>query len=100
MHNHYKRISVVDAQRSADERMQSIMEGDGAVVGQHPGVDGPFSDLHLGQFGRSGMGNVNGAGTENPFDDVRSINAPENDMSAKSGGRSVDDCELDKSNIW
>jgi len=116
VHNHYKRISVVEAQRAAEERIRAVMETDGTAapgVSSHPhefssshpargGADGPLSDLNLEQFGRSGIGggaSIAGVDGPSPFDDVRSIAAPADDTSTSSAGRSVDNCELDKSNI-
>jgi len=105
VHNHYKRISVVEAQRAAEERVRSVMEGDGN--NHHPaahdlaggiGVDpaNPMSELNLEQFGRTSSFN---SGEPTPFDDVKSIAAPETDTSEASAGRSISQCDLDKSNI-
>ena len=111
VHNHYKRIKVVEAQRAAEERVRSVTEGDGTNGGggggPHPhahefgggtGIDpaNPLSELNLDQFGRASF---TGGGEPNPFDDVRSIAAPETDTSASSAGRPISDCDLDKSNI-
>ena len=108
VHNHYKRISVVEAQRAAEERVRSVMEGDGTNPHPHPmgdlgggiggGVDptNPLSELNLEQFGRASLSNN---GEPNPFDDVKSIAAPETDTSEASAGRPISDCDLDKSNI-
>lgn len=108
VHNHYKRISVVEAQRAAEERVRSVMEGDGTNSHPHPmgdlgggiggGVDptNPLSELNLEQFGRASLSNN---GEPSPFDDVKSIAAPETDTSEASAGRPISDCDLDKSNI-
>jgi ATP-dependent Clp protease ATP-binding subunit ClpX len=82
VHNHYKRIRVVEAQRAAEHRRTAAME---AAEG-HDHLDG-ISDLNLAQFGKTGT-----SADGNVAEDVHSI-------ATESFGRTVEDCELDKSNI-
>ena len=97
VHNHYKRVKVVEAQKAVEERVRSVVEGDGGGIGIDPA--NPLSELNLDQFGRASFTGAPAGGEPNPFDDVRSIAAPETDTSASSAGRSISDCDLDKSNI-
>lgn len=88
VHNHYKRISVVEAQRAAENRRVAAMEAaDGADL------EGGLSDLKLAQFGKT-----DALSDESPFCEVPEV--PEtNSIAKESFGRTVEDCELDKSNI-
>ena len=92
VHNHYKRITVMDALAAERERNEAAasMSMSGTVPIPSPNsVDvngGTLTDLNLSQFGRT-----NDAGfCETP--DINNISKPD-------FGRQVEDCELDKSNI-
>jgi ATP-dependent Clp protease ATP-binding subunit ClpX len=121
VHNHYKRLAVVEAQQYAmqmqSERQQQVYRREG-----HLGVDSTdvnqegynqdsarfrepsIPDLNLAQFGRSSTivppppggsaaadNATNNSSTEG---DARSISNPKHTI-----GPEVEDCELDKSNI-
>mmetsp|Transcript_12241 Transcript_12241/g.20275 ORF Transcript_12241/g.20275 Transcript_12241/m.20275 type:complete len:712 (+) Transcript_12241:154-2289(+) len=88
VHNHYKRIKVVEAQRAAESRRAAAMEAaDGADL------EGGLSDLNLAQVGKSAA-----PSDDSPFCEVPEV--PEtNSIAKESFGRTVEDCELDKSNI-
>lgn len=107
VHNHYKRIIVMDAMAAERERHDagilpspmsipaptsspSTASSPSPASSSSPnGVDvNSISDLNLSQFGRSKSGD-NGF-FETP--DTNNISKPE-------FGRHVEDCELDKSNI-
>eukprot|EP00565_Helicotheca_tamesis_P003828 CAMPEP_0185724706 /NCGR_PEP_ID=MMETSP1171-20130828/1112_1 /TAXON_ID=374046 /ORGANISM="Helicotheca tamensis, Strain CCMP826" /LENGTH=780 /DNA_ID=CAMNT_0028392625 /DNA_START=43 /DNA_END=2385 /DNA_ORIENTATION=+ len=109
VHNHYKRISVMEANAAAEQaravKASSTaantmdMDGRGAGTGDISlgEAGGGLSDLNLAQFGRartdsasSVAGDGEGGFCETP--DINSITNPQT-------GRTVEDCDLDKSNI-
>jgi ATP-dependent Clp protease ATP-binding subunit ClpX len=87
VHNHYKRIRVVEAQRAAERRRAAAMD---AAEGNGSDLDG-ISDLNLAQFGKTDA--ADRSGFELPG--VGETNS----IAKESFGRTVEDCELDKSNI-
>ena len=97
VHNHYKRIAVAEALAAEKERMEatssanhsglpvySINPSDTSAGDNNDGIE----DLNLTQFGRSS--------TLNPD---KTSQKDEVDISKPGFGRTVEDCELDKSNI-
>jgi ATP-dependent Clp protease ATP-binding subunit ClpX len=92
VHNHYKRISVVEAQQAARIRRAAAMEAAEAAQDS-------LQDLNLSQFGKmeSPVHTTapGGKGKEKPFCEVPEVNS----IAKTSFGRTVEDCELDKSNI-
>ena len=92
VHNHYKRITVMDALAAERERNEAAasMSIPGTVPISNPHSDlngGGISDLNLSQFGRT-------------KDDAGFCETPDiNNISKPDFGRQVEDCELDKSNI-
>lgn len=87
VHNHYKRVSVLEEQQAAAHRHAAAMEAAEAVnMGEQ---DVGFSGLNLSQHGKTEIGN-----------DKNQLTPPEINSIAEDGfGRTVEDCELDKSNI-
>jgi ATP-dependent Clp protease ATP-binding subunit ClpX len=86
VHNHYKRISHVEAQRAAKARREALDPSE-PMMG-----DGSLADLNLAQFGSTGMTSKK---DKAPFCEMPDINSiADNDF-----GKTVEDCELDKSNI-
>lgn len=105
VHNHYKRISVAEAQRAAEERTRAVMDSDGTgMPHSHDLQTEGFSDLNLSQFGRAEVetsmseGGSEFVGADSP--DINSIASTKDGVDASSSaGRAVENCELDKSNI-
>lgn len=115
VHNHYKRI--IAAQQNAQmtsksssektERNPDQMMVDNEKKFTPPGeVGGGLSDLNLSQFGRSQIGNTTSSSisgnstthdnpTKAPFEDTSEMNS----ISNPDFGRTVENCEIDKSNI-
>lgn len=81
VHNHYKRIRVAEAQQAAESKRNAANE-----ASMHSGENSSLQDLQLGQFGKS-------TGKKN--DEAIEINSIANN----TYGKTVEDCELDKSNI-
>ncbi len=87
VHNHYKRISVMDAMAAEKERLETAILMQAANnSGSFPAMDGKstISDLNLAQFGKTKNG---------------SEFSSKNNISKPDFARQVEDCELDKSNI-
>lgn len=80
VHNHYKRIRVAEAQQAAESKRASTREATMDI-----GDNGGLQELQLGQFGKT-------SGKKKDDYDVNSI-------SVNTFGKTVEDCELDKSNI-
>ena len=115
VHNHYKRLAVVEAQQHAMEMMQERQSQVYRREG-HLGVDSndanqdkcnqdnvtfrepSIADLNLAQFGKSSTIVTPPSGddktTEPSESDAKSISNPKHTI-----GPEVEDCELDKSNI-
>lgn len=127
VHNHYKRIMVTQ-QHNVMASNNTESNPDQMMTDNHkenatpsPGtVGGGLSDLNLSQFGRSQIGITTSSGVGRPSDPNRKLektkitsqNMPStlsqkkfcetpdiNSISSPDFGRSVEDCELDKSNI-
>jgi ATP-dependent Clp protease ATP-binding subunit ClpX len=97
VHNHYKRIAVAEALAAEKERMEassSVNHSGLPVYSINPSNtsvgenNDSIEDLNLSQFGRSST--LNSSQTSQK-DEV--------DISKPGFGRTVEDCELDKSNI-
>lgn len=88
VHNHYKRVSVLEEQQAAAHRHAAAMEAAEAVNIRDQ--DGGFAEaLHLAQHGKTEVGSG-----KNHY------SSPEiNSIAEESFGKTVEDCELDKSNI-
>jgi len=84
VHNHYKRVSVVEAQQAAEHRRRAAME---AVDAADLEAGGGLADLNLAQHGTQA--------TPSGAEEVTEVNS----IAKDSFGRNVEDCELDKSNI-
>jgi ATP-dependent Clp protease ATP-binding subunit ClpX len=102
VHNHYKRIQIVDAAHTEKERLASISslsenddEEDNHDVPHSPQPQPPFThpDLNLTQFGRSTTTTTNNNNNkQDGSEDHNSIANPH-------FGQTVEDCEIDKSNL-
>jgi len=90
VHNHYKRVSVLEEQRAAEHRRAATIEASEAA--ELGGPDGGLSDINLAQHGKTDAGDENKTYCEVQVPEINSI--AENNF-----GRTVEDCELDKSNI-
>lgn len=90
VYNHYKRIRVSEARTAAAEaNLEAAVEA--SEVG-----DGGWSELNLVQFGKTEAGETSETeGGAEPYNDMSNVNSIADD----SFGRTIDDCELDKSNI-
>mmetsp|Transcript_7445 Transcript_7445/g.11338 ORF Transcript_7445/g.11338 Transcript_7445/m.11338 type:complete len:463 (+) Transcript_7445:1040-2428(+) len=88
VHNHYKRVSVLEEQQAAAHRHAAAMEAAEAVNIRDQ--DGGFAGaLHLAQHGKTELGS-----------EKNHYSPPEiNSIAEESFGKTVEDCELDKSNI-
>ena len=91
VHNHYKRIIVMDTLAAERERQEVGHMAQSTILGYPggPGLEsnGGISDLNLSQFGRTKI-------------DKSSPQTPDvNNISKADFAREVEDCELDKSNI-
>lgn len=90
VHNHYKRISVVEAAAAAEHRRAAALEAAEAA-----GDLEPLQELNLSQFGTTTT-------TDNTTETTRTTvpaPPPVNSIAESDFGRTVEDCELDKSNI-
>ena len=122
VHNHYKRLAVLEAQQHAMQTMQADgvfrREGHLGVTESSHSQEGynqdsasfrepTIADLNLAQFGRTstivtpppdGSGAASGTSDSKPLAesdaDAKSISNPKHTI-----GPEVEDCELDKSNI-
>ena len=86
VHNHYKRIHVMDAVAAEKQRHDAavLLQATGAgVTPTYNGIDA-MSDLNLAQFGKTKG--------DKEFSNKNNISKPD-------FAREVEDCELDKSNI-
>ena len=81
VHNHYKRIRVAEAQQAAESKRNAAND-----ASMHSGENSSLHDLQLGQFGKS---------SGKKSDEVIDINS----IADNTYGKTVEDCELDKSNI-
>lgn len=95
VYNHYKRISVVEAQAANEARREAAgmqEEYNFAQQQQYPNGDNgsDLSDLGLTQFGSS----KNGSATEPSVDSSDLNNIADDDYASE-----VEECEIDKSNI-
>lgn len=91
VHNHYKRVTVADAQ-AAHQARRIRQSGDIGDIPLGDSIAG-LSDLNLGQFGKP---------MEPANKDQRKLFCETPDISSIANpnfGRDVEDCELDKSNI-
>ena len=95
VYNHYKRISVVEAQAANEARREAagVQEEYNFVQQQQDSNgdnDSELSDLGLTQFGKS----KSGSATQS------SINSPDvNSIADANFANQVEDCEIDKSNL-
>jgi len=87
VHNHYKRVSVLEEQQAIARRHAAAMEAAEAVNMEDQDVG--FTDLNLSQHGKTEIGN----------DKIPHSPPVINSIAQDSFGRTVEDCELDKSNI-
>jgi ATP-dependent Clp protease ATP-binding subunit ClpX len=87
VYNHYKRISVSEAQAAAESRKAA---GNGQEDYFPLGGDGGLSELDLSQFGSKTPEEDNGS-----FGKAAGINS----IADLNFGTDVEDCEIDKSNI-
>ena len=95
VYNHYKRISVVEAQAANEARREAAgmqEEYNFAQQQQYPNGDNgsDLSDLGLTQFGSS----KNGSATQASVDSSDLNNIADDDYASE-----VEECEIDKSNI-
>lgn len=82
VHNHYKRVLSAEAQQAREKRRQAdAMQG--TPLQPVNGLD----SLNLGQFGKTL--------SSSPFDEALEVNS----IAKDDFGRTVEDCELEKSNI-
>mmetsp|Transcript_23843 Transcript_23843/g.33462 ORF Transcript_23843/g.33462 Transcript_23843/m.33462 type:complete len:725 (-) Transcript_23843:419-2593(-) len=120
VHNHYKRISVAEAQQAAENRRVAAMEaaaaaGASPVPGHlqsndgsslHPHMMGAtndqqhnthqgLEDLNLAQFGKESSSLPSSSSSP----DGTTSNQKKNSIADRDFGRDVEDCELDKSNL-
>jgi len=112
VHNHYKRVAVKEAHMAEKERIAQQPAMDPTIpsfrsienatsMSIPPPNDAesdssPLSNLNLSQFGRSSIGvNPSNPPYSKPFCETPDIN----NISKPDFARTVDDCELDKSNI-
>lgn len=107
VHNHYKRITVMEALAAEKEREEAIQantihsQGTGMPIysvsssASHitEGSSEGLASLNLSQFGRSR------GGTSGSTSSASSSDPNFNSISKNEVGRNIDDCELDKSNI-
>ncbi len=92
VHNHYKRIAVMDALEAERQRLEAAMLMQATAAGVAPNFNNDItmeghngiSDLNLSQFGKAKGGKDFSA---------------ENNISKPHFARQVEECELDKSNI-
>jgi len=116
VHNHYKRIAVSQAlaaerERAAEEEETASIPTRGHYLHPHhreettPPLSGnTFADLNLNQFGRASTpSTADGEGAASSDGDDLFCETPDvdnaNDISKPDFARTVEDCELDKSNI-
>jgi len=88
VHNHYKRVSVLEEQQAAEHRRAATIEASDAAELRNP--DGGLSNVNLAQHGKANAGD-----RQKLFCEVPEINS----IGQDGFGRTVEDCELDKSNI-
>jgi ATP-dependent Clp protease ATP-binding subunit ClpX len=81
VHNHYKRIRVAEAQQAAESKRAAARE-----AAMDVSEKGGLQDLQLGQFGKT---------TDKKKDDLFDVNS----IATDTFGLTVEDCEIDKSNI-
>lgn len=93
VHNHYKRISVVEAAAAAEHRRAAALEAAEAA-----GDLEPLQELNLSQFGSTTTTDNNNTTTETTTT-TAPVPPPVNSIAESDFGRTVEDCELDKSNI-
>lgn len=93
VYNHYKRISVVEAQAANEARRQAGVQEDYNFPPQHPHGEsnGDLSDLGLAQFGTTKNG-VSQSTNSIASHDLNSI--ADEDFATP-----VEECEIDKSNL-
>jgi len=121
VHNHYKRIMVMDALAAERERQDlssatiqnaagpvssfsspHISEMNGSTTTTIPASNaGTISDLNISQFGRTKSYNSNTDYSQSSSTTTSSSSSKKdvNNISKPDFGRHVEDCELDKSNI-
>lgn len=119
VHNHYKRIAVVEAIQAEKDRVAAVSSSisssslnAGLASNTIPFNDQgtgqgniTLADLNLNQFGRTRIdtkiknekksSSSSTTATQSPFCEVPDIN----NLSKPSFGRTIEDCDLDKSNI-
>jgi len=103
VHNHYKRIQVMDAMLSHKEKTEKLqkenMKNASTSTTRYSfnEEDNTISDLNISQFGRSHTV-LNGRKTEEDtsmYSDASSAN----NISKSTFGQNVEDCDIDKSNL-
>jgi len=109
VHNHYKRITVMEALAAEKEREEAMQanaihsQGTGLPIynvsppASHITEGSPegLASLNLSQFGRTRTSK----GTSASSSSTSSTNPNFNSISKDEVGRNIEDCELDKSNI-
>jgi len=88
VHNHYKRVSVLEEQQAAEHRRAATLETSEAP--DLSSLDGRLSDINFSQHGKTEVGDE-----KKSYCEIPEINS----IAQNNFGRTVEDCELDKSNI-
>lgn len=108
VHNHYKRIAVMESLAAEKEREDAMQASTGMpvynIAPSAPITEGSsegLASLNLSQFGRTRGGpSVSSAIPSEQNASVSSTSNPNlNNISKDEVGRNIEDCELDKSNI-
>jgi len=109
VHNHYKRISVTETAAAlsvATEARAKSSGQAGTTMGVRAGdisldeVGGGLSDLNLAQFGRARADSISATTSDDKKENNSFCETPDvNSISSQRTGRTVEDCDLDKSNI-